>query len=191
MEKPEKSEAILEGKEVLLCLTGGIACYKCADLASGLVQDGAGVSVAMTKAAEQFITANTFRALTGRNVYSDLWQSSSTYEFQHISLTERADLMVIAPATANIMAKMVCGIADDLVSTMTLSACGACPIIVAPAMNSRMWNAPATVENCRKLKERGVIMVGPATGRLACGSSGEGRMAEVAEIKQAIYDILK
>ena len=181
----------LQGREVLLCLTGGIACYKAAELASGLVQSGAGVTVAMTESASKFITPLTFQALTNNPVYCDLWQGATGTEIGHISLTEKADLMVIAPATANILAKMTHGIADDLVSTMALSANGACPILVAPAMNSRMWQAPATVDNCQKLKDRGTLFVGPADGRLACGDSGIGRMSEVQGILDSIYTILK
>jgi len=190
MEPPDKSNGVLEGREILLCLTGGIACYKSADLASTLVQKGAGLTVAMTEAATKFIAPLTFRALTGRRVYRDLWNESSDFSIQHVSLTEKADLMIIAPATADILAKMACGIADDLVSTMALSAHGSCPVLVAPAMNSRMWNAPATMENCETLKKRGVMFTGPSEGKLACGESGEGRMVEVAEIVEAVCDLV-
>lgn len=185
-----KDERTLEGREILLCLTGGIACYKSADLASSLVRRGAGLTVAMTAAARKFVGPVTFRSLTGRRVYCDLWEDAEGTAVRHLSLTERAELMIVAPATANILAKMACGIADDLVSTLALSAAGACPILAAPAMNSRMWHAPATAENVATLEKRGVTMVGPADGWLACGMSGTGRMAEPADILKTAYDML-
>jgi phosphopantothenoylcysteine decarboxylase/phosphopantothenate--cysteine ligase len=154
------------------------------------VRAGGAVSVAMTGAAEQFIKPLTLQALTGRKVYSSLWQQAEDFSSQHISLSERAEIMIVAPATANIIAKMACGIADDLVSTLALSAWEACPILLAPAMNSRMWNAPATQDNIAKLVQRGVEMVGPGEGRLACGQSGPGRMAEPEEIMQKAVDLL-
>ena len=181
----------LEGFEVLLCVTGGISCYKSADLASKLAQAGAGVSVAMTDAAGRFVTPLTFQTLTGREVYTSLWQSAEDYSSQHLSLTERADLMIVAPATADIIAKMATGIADDLVSTLALSACGACEMLIAPAMNTRMWQADPTQDNVRKLVERGVRIVGPGEGRLACGTAGIGRMAEPAEILAEAEKLLK
>ncbi len=184
--KTRKTKKPLGGYEILLCLTGGIACYKSADLTSKLVQAGAGVSVAMTDSACQFIRPLSFQALTQRPVYTSLWQSSEASSIGHLSLTESADLMIIAPATANILAKMAGGIADDLVSTLALSAFGACPIFVAPAMNERMWNAPPTQENLQRLKSRGVEVFGPGEGLLACGGVGLGRMAEPKEILHAV-----
>lgn len=186
----KKTDKPLLGYEVLLCVSGGIACYKSADLASKLVQLGAGVSVALTEAATQFIAPLTFQTLSGRQVYTNLWQSGETYSSQHLSLTGRADLMIVAPATANILAKMACGLADDLVSTLALSACGECPILVAPAMNTRMWNAHPTQDNLKRLKSWRVHVTGPACGRLACGTSGEGRMAEPMDILEAAREIL-
>ena len=180
----------LAGREVLLCVTGGIACYKAADLASKLVQAGAGVHTAMTAAAERFVAPLTFQALTRRKVYTSLWTEPEDDCSQHLSLTEAADLTIVAPATANILAKMAGGIADDLVSTLALSANGACPILVAPAMNSRMWNAPATQRNIGQLVEWGVRVVGPGEGNLACGTAGPGRMAEPEEILAAAVEIL-
>lgn len=181
----------LESAEVLLCVTGGIACYKSADLASKLIQAGAGVTVAMTDAAGRFITPLTFQTLTGRQVYTSLWQSAEDFSSQHLSLTERADIIIVAPATADIIAKMAVGIADDLVSTLALSACGACEILIAPAMNTRMWLAPPTRDNIQKLTDRGVHIVGPNEGRLACGTVGEGRMAEPDEILAKVKKLLK
>jgi len=180
----------LSGYEVLLSVTGGIAAYKAADLASKLTQAGAGVSVAMTEAAQKFVTTQTFQALTARKVFTSLWVGDEEFRSQHISLTEKADLMLIAPATADILGKMACGLADDLVSTMALSACGACPILVAPAMNTRMWLSPAVQMNLARLKEWGVQVVGPAEGRLACGTTGPGRMCEPEEILAAARKIL-
>ncbi len=178
-------------REVLLCVTGGIAAYKAADLASKLVQAGVGVSVAMTDSACRLVQPLTFQALTHRPVYTSLWLEPGDCEIEHISLTEQADLMVVAPATANILAKFAHGIADDLVSTMALSAAGACDILVAPAMNHRMWNAPATQANVQTLRDRGVQFVGPDEGNLACGTTGAGRMAEPADILQRILELLK
>jgi len=180
----------LEGCEVLLCVSGGIACYKAADLASKLVQAGAGVTVAMTDAAQRFIAPLTFQSLTGRQVYTSLWQSTEHYEAAHVSPTAQADLMIVAPATADIIAKMACGLADDLVSTMILAAPVSCRVLAAPAMNTRMWEAPAVKENLSRLKKRGVHFVGPESGRLACGTVGPGRMAEPADILAAARSLL-
>jgi phosphopantothenoylcysteine decarboxylase/phosphopantothenate--cysteine ligase len=188
--KADSTKRDIDGYEVLLCLSGGIACYKVADLASKLVQAGAGVTVAMTEAAQRFICPLTFQALTTRAVYTSLWQSGEDFRSRHISLTERADLMVIAPATADIMAKMAAGLADDLVSTMVISTSGSCPILIVPSMNTRMWNAPATQANFQRLKEWGIETVGPAEGNLACGTVGPGRMVEPDEILAAIANLL-
>jgi len=187
---PQADEKRLDGYEVLLCVTGGIACYKSADLASRLVQGGAGVTVAMTDAAQRFVAPLTFGALTGRQAFKSLWQGGEDYSASHIALSERADLMIVAPATADILAKMACGLADDLVSTLALSTAGECDILAAPAMNTRMWNAPPTRANVATLRDRGVRMVGPDEGRLACGTVGPGRMAEPADILHAAAELL-
>jgi len=181
---------VLAGYEVLLCVTGGIACYKSADLASRLVQAGAGVNVAMTDAASRFVCPLTFQALTARQVFTGLWQPSEKFRSHHISLTDSADLMLIAPATADIIAKVAAGIADDLVSALALSAHGACGMLIAPAMNKRMWQAPPTQANVEHLKGWGVQLVGPAEGRLANGTTGPGRMAEPEEILRAAMKLL-
>ena len=181
----------LDGCEVLLCVSGGIACYKSAALASRLVQSGAGVTVAMTEAAARFVTPLTFQTLTGRQVYSSMWESAESFQARHIALTELADLMVIAPATANLMAKLAAGIADELVPALALSATGQCPILIAPAMNTRMWQAPATQANLARLTDWGVLVVGPGEGYLACGTRGVGRMAEPEEILNAAAEQLK
>ncbi len=180
----------LKGYEVLLCVTGGIACYKVAHLTSKLVQAAAGVSVAMTEAATRFVAPLTFQTLTGRAVYTSLWESTERYSWRHISLTDAADLMLIAPATANIIAKMATGIADDLVSTLSLAAAGACKILLAPAMNERMWQAPPTKANIEKLNGWGVHIVGPVRGHLACGVQGQGRLAEPDAILAKATELL-
>ena len=180
----------MSGFNVLLCVTGGIACYKSVDIVSRLVQSGATVNVAMTEAAQKFIAPLTFQTLSGRDVYTSLWETTDDMRPNHIPLTEEADLMVIAPATANIIAKLAAGIADDLVSTMGLSACGACDILIAPAMNYRMWDAPVTQQNLQTLKDRGVAVVGPDEGYLACGTKGMGRMSEPGEIVDALKVML-
>ena len=177
--------------EVLLCVTGGIAAYKAAELASRLVQGRARVTVAMTEAATRFVAPLTFQTLTGRPVHISLWEASDDYRSGHISLTERAEVMIVAPATANILGKMAAGIADDLVSTMALAATGACPILVAPAMNERMWASHAVQANVRTLRNRGIRLIGPEEGYLACGTTGPGRMSEPAEILAAAREMLK
>ena len=178
----------LDNYELLICVTGGIAAYKVATVVSKLVQNKAGVTVAMTDSATKLVGPATFRALSGRSVYTDLWAQEISANIEHLSLTERADLVVVAPATANILAKLTCGIADDLVSTTLLAVDG--PVLLAPAMNVHMWANPATVHNVEILKQRGHILVGPESGRQACGHVGIGRMAEPQTIVQAIEKIL-
>ena len=180
----------LNNREILLCLTGGIACYKSADLASRLVRAGARVSVAMTESATKFIAPLTFQSLTHRPVHVGLWEAGENYNIQHIALGGQADLMIVAPATANIIAKIACGIADDLVSTLALSSASSCPLLVAPAMNSAMLAAPATQDNLATLRRRGVHLVGPESGRLACGVEGAGRMSEPQQILEASLSAL-
>ncbi|MBI5763363.1 MAG: phosphopantothenoylcysteine decarboxylase [Planctomycetes bacterium] len=177
----------LTGYEVLVAVCGGIAAYKVATLVSSLVQRGAGVSVAMTKAARKFITPLTFEALTARPVFTNVWQTADVQ--QHLSLTEVADLFIIAPATANILGKLANGIADDLVSNLGLSA--ASPLLLAPAMNTRMWEHPAVQANLRLLVERGAKAVGPNEGWLACRAVGKGRMAEPDEILAQAVSLLQ
>lgn len=170
----------LSGYEILVAVCGGIAAYKTAALVSKLVQQAAGVSVVMTAAGQRFITPLTFEALTGRRVFTGLWDSSEAHDPQHLSLTERADLFIIAPATANIVGKMAHGLADDLVSAMALAA--ACPILLAPAMNTRMWENPAVQDNMQTLVRRGILVAPPGEGWLACRTIGKGRMAEPEDI---------
>ncbi len=179
----------LAGCEVVVAVCGGIAAYKTATLVSTLVQRGAGVSVAMTSAAQRFITPLTFESLTGRPVFTSLWEATDTHDPQHLHLSEAADLLVIAPATANMIGKIAGGIADDLVSTLVMSATG--PVLLAPAMNTRMWENPVVRENLQLLKNRGYAEVPPEAGWLACRTVGIGRMAEPATILDAVVDHLR
>ena len=182
----------LKHYEVLLVVTGGIAAYKAAMLCSQLKQQEAVVTVVMTENAEHFVGRITFCSLSGRNVYTDLFslsQGQEQYNAKHLSLTERADLIVVAPATANIMAKTACGICDDLASSLL---CGAdSEILMAPAMNQRMWQNPATQRNVEILQERGIHLVGPGKGHLADGAKGIGRMSEPEEILKRICELLR
>ena len=184
---PEPAE--LSGYEVLVGVCGGIAAYKVCEVVSTLVQRGAGVNVAMTRAARKFVGPVTFQALTGRRVLTSLWQSGETADMQHITLSGASDLMLIAPATANIIGKIASGIADDLVSTLVVSA--ASPVVLAPAMNDRMWANPIVQDNVANLTERGYKLVGPGEGWLACGRVGPGRMAEASEILDCVIPMLK
>jgi len=177
----------LERYEILLGICGGIAAYKAADLCSRLIREQAGVTVAMTEAAQQFVKPLTFSTLSGRRVYTDLFDAEQVYEAEHIALTHRADLIVVAPATANILAKLATGICDDALSTLLCSA--ESDVLLAPAMNQRMWEHPATQDNVKTLQQWGCHLVGPARGRLACGDEGVGRMAEPDEILERIVEL--
>ena len=179
---------MLEGREILLGVTGGIAAYKAADLASKLVQAGAGVSVVMTRAARKFIGATTFEALTGRPVYWRTFAPRENYIGEHIGLARRAELMIVAPASADYMAKAAHGLAGDLLSTLTLSFTG--PVVMAPTMNVEMWSKPAVERNVVQLREDGVQFVEPGSGWLSCRVVGTGRMAEPAEILKRIESLL-
>jgi len=181
--------ATLDGREVLVGVTGGIAAYKTAYLVSGLVQAGARVTVVMTEAAERFVGPLTFRALTGRPVVDDLWSMAEGDRSTHIALADRADVAVVAPATANLLAKMAHGLADDLLSTLLVAL--DVPVLLAPSMNERMWRSAAVQANVAALRARGVHFVGPEEGRLACGTEGPGRMAEPEAILAAIARLLE
>jgi phosphopantothenoylcysteine decarboxylase len=174
----------MQGREIILGVTGGIAAYKSADLASKLVQAGAAVSVVMTDAAQEFVGPVTFEALTNRPVNADLFSPSEHFQGEHIGLARRGELMVIAPATANCLAKLAHGLADDLLSTLALAFSG--PVLLCPAMNSEMWNKPSVQRNIAQLKADGYIFVEPASGWLSCGTVGPGRMAEPLEIMVAV-----
>ena len=178
----------LTGKEIVLGVTGGIAAYKAAEIVSRLRKMGASVHVIMTENARQFITPLTLETLSGNPVVHDTFERPATWEVEHIALAKRAEVFVIAPATANILAKMACGIADDMLSTTVLAT--KAPVLVAPAMNTGMWTAPATRQNVETLRQRGVCFVGPEAGFLACGDEGSGRMSEPAAIVEAIEAIL-
>lgn len=175
-------------KTVVLGVTGSIAAYKGVDLASKLTQEGYRVEVALTPAAEEFVTPLTFRAVTGRPVVTGMFDLSSEFSVEHVALAEAADVVVVAPATADIMAKMACGQADDMVSCTVLATHA--PVIIAPAMHSGMYENKVTQENMTKLKARGFVFVGPSYGRLASGRVGRGRFVEVEEIIAAIHKIL-
>ncbi len=174
----------LQGKEIIVAVCGGIAAYKVADVVSKLVQAGAGVTVAMTNDAQQFVTPLTFQALSARPVRTSTYKLEDSSDPQHIGLTEKADLMLVAPATANMLAKVAQGLCDDLVSLMI--AASACPVVFAPAMNNRMWENPIAKENVAKLLKHGYTMIGPEPGWLACRNVGVGRMSEPAKIVEEV-----
>lgn len=177
-----------QNKSLILGVTGGIAAYKAADLCSKLTGLGYDVSVIMTESARKLVSEQLFFTLSRNPVLTDLF-SVPEWKPGHIALADRAALMVVAPATANFIGKLANGIADDALSTTALAFHGR--LILAPAMNSHMWNHPAVQKNCETLKNWGVEFVGPVTGRLACGVSGEGRMAEVPEILERINVFFK
>lgn len=179
---------MLKGKTIVLGVTGGIACYKGAALCSKLAQAGADVRVVMTEAATKFVAPLTFQTLSRHDVYVDTFEERDASVISHIDLADRADLVVVAPATANMIAKMAHGIADDMLSTTLLAT--EAPILVAPAMNVHMYTHPAVAANMRILRERGVFFVEPGEGQLACGYVGKGRLAEPEEIMVAIARML-
>lgn len=189
MPPPDPTPLDLSGYETLICVCGGIAAYKVAGIVSDLAQRGAGVTVAMTAAARRFVTPLTFQALSGRGVLTSLWRAPTPHDVQHIAASEHADLLLVAPATANIIGKIAAGLADDLVSTLVISA--ACPVVLAPAMNNRMWENAMVQRNIRLLQENGVEIVGPGEGWLACRSVGLGRMAEPQTILDTVTTRLK
>ena len=173
----------LAAKHIVLGLSGGIACYKAADFTRELVKAGATVQVVMTGAAEQFITAVTLQALSNRSVYTSQWDAREPNAMAHINLTRDADAIVVAPASADLIAKLAQGRADDLLSLMCLARpIGRCSLLVAPAMNREMWAHPATQRNLAQLQADGAIVLGPGSGDQACGETGDGRMLEPAEL---------
>ena len=177
------------GKEIVLGVTGGIAAYKSAEIVSRLRHLGAHVHVIMTKNATEFVAPLTFQTLSANQVVTDTFKAPEYWNVEHVALAKLADLFVIAPATANILAKMARGIADDMLSTTVLAT--KAQVLVAPAMNTGMWTAEATQVNVRTLRERGIHFIGPGNGMLACGDSGDGRMSEPEEIVAAMEEILK
>ncbi len=176
------------GKRVLLGVTGSIAAYKAADLASKLTQAGASVDVLMTWSATRFVTPLTFRSVTHRPVITDLFDVDSPEAVEHVALAKEADALVVAPATAHMLAKLALGLADDPISVVALATTA--PLIVAPAMDANMWSAPAVQRNAQTLAERGAVIVGPLQGRLASGLYGWGRLAETPELMGRIAQAL-
>ena len=170
----------LSGKRIALGVTGGIAAYKAAELVRLLIKQGATVQVAMSEAATRFVTPVTFQALSGHPVFTDQWDPRMANNMAHIDLSREADVLLVAPATADFLAKVANGLADDLLSTLTLAR--DCPLLVAPAMNKQMWENRATQRNIATLRGDGVTLLGPAAGEQACGESGLGRMIEAEEI---------
>ena len=178
-----------DAKHIVLGVTGSIAAYKAAELARLMIKKNWEVSVVMTLAATRFVGELTFRTLTRRPVVTDMFQETEAWRPTHIALADWADALVIAPCTANVMAKLAHGLADDAL-TATALACAA-PLVVAPAMNTGMWNHPATLENLRVLKSRKAIIVDVEQGELACGYEGRGRLAALETIMAAVGKCLK
>jgi phosphopantothenoylcysteine decarboxylase/phosphopantothenate--cysteine ligase len=174
----------IAGKKVLLGVTGGIAAYKAAELVRRLADHGIEVEVVMTEAACGFVTPATFQALSGRPVYTSLWDARAPDGMAHIALARGKDAVVVAPASADFMAKLAHGLADDLLSTLCLAR--DCPLMLAPAMNRQMWEHPATQRNAAQLERDGVLLLGPDSGDQACGETGMGRMLEAQQIADAV-----
>ena len=179
---------MFEGKNVVLGVTGSIAAYKAVDIASKLTQRGLCVDVVMTRAAQEFVVPMTFRSITHRPVVTDMFDLASEFSVEHIALAEKADVVVIAPATANTIAKLAVGIADEMICSTVLAT--RAPVIIAPAMDAGMWQNPVTQDNVNKLRSRGFIIVGPGYGRLASGLVGMGRLIENEEILGAVFQVL-
>jgi phosphopantothenoylcysteine decarboxylase/phosphopantothenate--cysteine ligase len=176
----------LEQKNVLLGISGGIAAYKTPDLVRKFIAQGANVRVVMTDSAKEFVSPLALQAVSGNKISNSLLDEDAEAAMGHIELARWADIFVIAPATANVMAKLTHGLADDLLTTLALAT--AAPIVIAPAMNQQMWAAPATTENLLKLQHRGVMQIGPASGQQACGDIGYGRMTEPEDIVAFVAD---
>ena len=174
----------LPGKTIVLGVTGSIAVYKAVDLASQLTKAGAKVNVIMTDAATEFVTPLSFRNITGRPVVTTMFELASEYSVEHVALADAADVVVIAPATANTIAKLALGIADNMLTCTVLAT--KAPVIIAPAMDANMWDNPITQENLKKLRNLGITVVGPESGRLASGKTGMGRFIDIAQIITAI-----
>jgi phosphopantothenoylcysteine decarboxylase len=183
---PPPSSPSLHGRQVLLCVCGGIAAYKAVELVRRLRDAGAEVQVAMTADALHFVGAPSFQAVSGRSVRSSLWDEAAEAAMGHIELARWADQVLVAPATANTLAKLAHGMADDLVSTLCLATTA--PVAVAPAMNHRMWLHPATQANVALLRGRGVQVIGPDDGAQACGEFGPGRLRDPDAIVAALQE---
>lgn len=183
-----KSKSNLANLDVLLGVSGGVAAYKAVDLASKLTAIGARVKTVMTENACRLVGPKSFEAVTSSAVFTSLWETPGGHEISHTALLDWADIVVVAPATANIIGKIANGICDDLLSTV-LCACWAKPALLAAAMNSNMWNNPAVQRNVTVVKEMGFELIGPEEGRLACGAEGIGRMSEPEDILEVIGKI--
>ncbi|MEN6385608.1 MAG: flavoprotein [Phycisphaerales bacterium] len=182
------NESAINGLKVLLGVSGGVAVYKAVDLASKLTAAGAIVDTVMTENACKFVLPKSFEAVTGRCVFTSMWENPQGFEIGHISLADSCQLAVIAPATANIIGKIANGICDDLLST-TMCAFWQKKILLAPAMNEKMWKNPAVQNNVKTLEKMGAEVIGPEAGRLACGTIGCGRMTEVPDIIKKIIEM--
>ena len=180
--------ADLSGRRVVVGVSGGIAAYKACELVSRLKARGADVWVVMTPHASEFVGGTTFRALSGRPVATEMFSENIEWEMQHLSLSDFAEVVIIAPATANVLGKIANGLADDLLTTAVMAA--HCPVIIAPAMNFRMWANPMTQRNVARLRELGYVILDPEEGRLAEGTSGKGRLAATEVLLAAIEDAL-
>lgn len=180
---------VLAGKRIVLGVTGGVAAYKVAELSRLLIKAGVLVDVVLTESGSKFVGATTFQALTGRPVWQSLWDERMGNGMAHIDLTRGAAAILVAPATADFLAKLAHGAADDLLSTLCLAR--DCPLLVAPAMNRQMWENPATQRNVALLKEDGICIVGPDSGAQACGEVGEGRMLEATDLLAALSAFLQ
>jgi phosphopantothenoylcysteine decarboxylase/phosphopantothenate--cysteine ligase len=178
----------LKGRNVVLGVTGSIASYKAADIASKLSQSGALVDVILTPAAQQFVSSLTFRSLTHRSVVTDMLDADSELAVEHVALAERADVVLIAPATANTIAKLAYGFVDDALTATVLATTA--PVVIAPAMDAKMYQSPVTDENIKRLEKRGYSFVGPGVGNLASGLTGPGRLVDTVEILNAVSDTL-
>ena len=179
---------MLQGKNIVLGVTGSIAAYKAADVASKLTQQGARVDVILTPAAIEFVTPLTFRSVTGRPVTSDMFETNTEFNIEHVALAQSADIVVVAPASANTIAKIAAGMADNMLCSTILAT--KAPVVIAPAMNVNMWDNPITQENIDRLRRRGFVVVGPGHGWLAEGSIGQGRMVEPQVVIDTIKQVL-
>ena len=180
---------MLKGKTIVLGITGGIAAYKMAEVTRRLVEAGAQVHVMMTKAAQEFITPLTLQTLSGHPVHTELFNLTQEHEIGHVSLADRADLILIAPASANVLAKVAHGICDDLITTVVCAT--QAPVLFSPAMNVHMWKNPITQENVTKLRKHGYLILEPDAGFLACGYTGKGRLPDSDSLIQEIEKTFK
>ena len=177
---------MLKDKNIILGVTGGIAAYKCVDLVSRLRKQGANVHVILTKGAQNFVTETAMREISGNPVVTSMWQEIQQYDVEHIALAQLSDVVLVAPATANVIAKCACGMADDMLTTTLLAT--KAPVFFAPAMNTNMYENSITQQNLHTLQERGCHIIDPAAGHLACGTSGVGRMPEPQELVEILAD---